>query len=183
MNSLVELISGIYQQFGLGSANNGDLWGILAVLFITFSAITFLLRSSAVQEDQQSFEQTKQTLPLRDNEAPAFETEIKDVHIPTDEKIDLAIVEKEEGPTWKERLTKGFARSRSEVWGKLENIFSKEKLDDDVLDEVEEILYTADIGPTTAAEIIDELRERSKKPDFNSAQFKVFLYDIGKKEY
>ena len=77
------------------------------------------------------------------------------------------------GPTWKERLAKGFARS-SEVWGKLENIFSKEKLDDDVLDEVEEILYTADIGYTTAAEIIDELRERSKKPDFNSAQFKIF---------
>ena len=95
MNSLVELISGIYQQFGLGNANNGDLWGIFAVLFVTFSAITFLLRGSSAHEIEQTAKKAHQAIPIEDEQGPSFETEIKDVHIPTDEKPDLQVVEKE----------------------------------------------------------------------------------------
>ena len=178
MNALISFISEIYKNFGIEAANAGDVWGIAAVMLITLSAASFLFRSSEAQK------RTQITQEIPKSESKEFKTTIEDVHIESTEEVqtepELTIVEpvKDEGPSWRERLAKGFARSRSEVWGKLENIFSGDKLDEDVLDEVEEILYTADIGPATAADIIDELRKRSKEPGFDSAQFKLFLRDF-----
>ena len=178
MDSLISLMTEIYKNFGIESANAGDVWGTISVVMVILSAVTFLLSPK-----QKVEKKSIQTLPKELNEIPEkeFHTIVEDVHIP-EEKTELKIVapieEKIVGPSWRERLMKGFSRSRSEVWGKLENIFSGDKLDDDVLDEVEEILYTADIGPVTATEIINELRKRSKEPGFDSTQFKLFLRDF-----
>ena len=87
-------------------------------------------------------------------------------------KVEEVVVPK---VSWKERLSKGLSRSRQEVWGKLEKIFTGETLDEDTLEEIEELLYTADIGPATAAELIDALREKAKDVDFKSENFRVFL--------
>ena len=178
MDSLISFISEIYKNFGIEAANAGDVWGIAAVMLVTFAAISFLFRSEQVSQQSQKV----QEIPT--SESKEFKTTIEDVHIESSDaevktQPELKVVPSvDEGPTWRERLAKGFARSRSEVWGKLENIFSGDKLDEDVLDEVEEILYTADIGPATAGDIIDELRKRSKEPGFDSAQFKLFLRDF-----
>ena len=95
MNFLVELISGIYQQFGLGSANNGDLWEFLPFYSSHFLRLPFLLRGSSTHEVEQTAKEAHQAIPIEDEQGPSFETEIKDVHIPTDEKPDLQFVEKE----------------------------------------------------------------------------------------
>ena len=175
MNSLISFISEIYKNFGIHPANSGDVWGIAAVMLVTFAAVSFLFRGET--SDTQTATQ-KIEIPQESVESKKFETTIEDVHIATEPETEAAEETKPEGPSWRERLAKGLSRSRSEVWGKLENIFTGEKLSDDVLDEVEEILYTADIGPSTASDIIDELRKRAKEPGFNSAQFKEFLRDF-----
>ena len=176
MDTLISFISEIYKNFGIESANAGDVWGIISVMLITFSATSFLLRRTDVAQTEVKLPKKATDLPEKE-----FQTTVEDVQI-LEEKTELKeVLPLEKGvvePTWRERLTKGLARSRSEVWGKLENIFSGEKLSDDVLDEVEEILYTADIGPSTAGDIIEELRKRAKEPNFDSAQFKIFLRDF-----
>lgn len=51
------------------------------------------------------------------------------------------------------RLTAGLAKSTSRLTGGVDAIFNKRKLDDDTVEELEELLIAADLGPTTAAKI------------------------------
>ncbi|MCP4912682.1 MAG: signal recognition particle-docking protein FtsY [Oligoflexia bacterium] len=80
--------------------------------------------------------------------------------------------------SWAQRLTKGLSASREQVWGKLGNIFSGSALNDDQIEEVEELLYGADIGPNTVMEIMDELQAQAKKEGFGEEAFKEFLYNF-----
>ncbi len=77
--------------------------------------------------------------------------------------------------SWTDRLKKGLSRSRLDVWGKLGSIFTGGKLDEDAIEEVEEILYSADIGPTTAAELLEALEEEAKKEGFGKEEFTNFI--------
>lgn len=78
--------------------------------------------------------------------------------------------------TWYERLQKGLNRSRSEIWGKLENILSGPTLSDDAIDQMEELLYTADIGSLMVTELIVEFQEKVKNGVITPAEFKDFFY-------
>lgn len=57
------------------------------------------------------------------------------------------------------RIKKGLEKTRVGLWGTVGNIFGK-KIDEKLLEELEESLILADVGPVPAAEIIDELRKR-----------------------
>ena len=82
------------------------------------------------------------------------------------------------GPSWKERLAKGLSNSH-QIWGKIENVFStSHKMDDDSVEEMEEILYGADIGPTLVQELIDELKKISQGSDseMSTKDFKQTIF-------
>lgn len=66
--------------------------------------------------------------------------------------------------SWTERLSLGLGTSRSQVWGKIGNLFAGEKPS---LDEIEEVLYTADIPTSLVQELLTKLdREgKGKSPD------------------
>ena len=61
--------------------------------------------------------------------------------------------------SWAERLTLGLATSRSEVWGKIGQLFAGEKPH---LDEIEEVLYTADIPTAMVQELLGKLEKDGK---------------------
>jgi fused signal recognition particle receptor len=68
-------------------------------------------------------------------------------------------------PGWRERL-RGSAFARS-----FGGLFSRNpKLDDELLDEVETALLTADVGVTATAQLIDTLRKRMKAREFADAR-------------
>ena len=61
----------------------------------------------------------------------------------------------------KETLDKGLDKTRSSVFEKITRaVAGKSKLDDDVLDEIEEALITSDVGLGTTVKIIEALEER-----------------------
>lgn len=63
-----------------------------------------------------------------------------------------------------ERLKAGLTKTKNAVFGRLEGFFrGYSKIDDEMLEELEEILITADIGVGVTEDIIDELRDRAKK--------------------
>ncbi|KRD80337.1 signal recognition particle-docking protein FtsY [Lysobacter sp. Root983] len=67
-------------------------------------------------------------------------------------------------PGWRERL-RGSAFARS-----LGGLFSRNpKLDDDLLDEIETALITADVGVTATTQLIESLRRRMKAREFADA--------------
>ena len=70
-----------------------------------------------------------------------------------------------------DKLKKGLFKTKDAIVGKIDNLFKKfVKVDEDLFDELEELLISADIGVNTTEEILDELREwaidnRVKEPE------------------
>ena len=59
-----------------------------------------------------------------------------------------------------EKLKSGLLKTKSAIIGKIDNLFkSFAKVDEDLFDELEELLISADIGFNTTEQILDELRE------------------------
>ena len=62
-----------------------------------------------------------------------------------------------------EKLKQGLTRTKEAITGKVNEVFSNfRKVDEDLLEELEEILIMSDIGVETATEIISKLRNRIK---------------------
>lgn len=99
----------------------------------------------------------------------------KPVHVPTEHPPELV---PKEAITFSERLKSGLSRSRQEVWGKLTTLFSGGVLDDDKIESLEELLYGADIGTATVAELMVSVHKKAKEGDFSEDSFKAFLFDF-----
>lgn len=80
--------------------------------------------------------------------------------------------------SFSDRLKLGLSRSRSEVWGKLSNLFTGPSLDDNTIESIEELLYSADIGTATVGELIEEVKKKTKEGELNESSFKTFLFDF-----
>ncbi|MFT4662125.1 MAG: fused signal recognition particle receptor [Patiriisocius sp.] len=67
----------------------------------------------------------------------------------------------------KEQLDKGLEKTKSSVFSKLTKaIAGKSKVDDEVLDNLEEVLVTSDVGVTTTLRIIEKIEERVAKDKY-----------------
>ena len=61
------------------------------------------------------------------------------------------------------KLKEGLLKTKNAIMGKVDSIIKKfTKVDEELFDELEELLISADIGFLTTMEILDELRETVK---------------------
>ena len=61
-------------------------------------------------------------------------------------------------------LNKGMSKTSNKFTNGLARIFlGKKKIDDDLLEELEEVLITADIGPVATMEIIEQVRDEASR--------------------
>jgi fused signal recognition particle receptor len=68
--------------------------------------------------------------------------------------------EQEDGGGWLSRLTFGLTKSSGKIGSGLADIFTKRKPDEQTLSELEDLLIEADMGPITAASLVDKIRAR-----------------------
>ncbi|MBQ4139306.1 MAG: signal recognition particle-docking protein FtsY, partial [Muribaculaceae bacterium] len=67
----------------------------------------------------------------------------------------------------KETLDKGLNKTKEGVFSKLKHaIAGKSRIDDDVLDNLEEVFITSDVGVDTTLKIIDRIQERVKRDKY-----------------
>jgi fused signal recognition particle receptor len=66
-------------------------------------------------------------------------------------------------PSWRERLKAGLARTREQFGGKLKSIFARGKVDDELLEELETLLLTSDVGMEATQHLLGELKMRAKR--------------------
>jgi len=65
---------------------------------------------------------------------------------------------------WLSRLTSGLSKSTNKITQGITDVITKKKLDDEALEQLEDALIEADLGPKTAAKIIEEFsRDRFGK--------------------
>lgn len=170
MDALLSTLAQAYSSLGIETAaNEGVLWSLLSVVFLITAAGSMAFRGGGKSEKL---------------EAPPKST-VETPKVVVKEEISEAVKEEvkkptvvEAGPSWSERLSKGLSRSRSEVWGKIGALFGGGKLNDETLEEVEELLYGADIGPAMVGELIKQLQEQAGSGNFTEAQFKNFLFNF-----
>ena len=62
-----------------------------------------------------------------------------------------------------DKLRKSLAKTKDNLMGKISHVVLRRKIDDDLLDEIEEILIEADVGVKATMRLIDNLRERVKQ--------------------
>ncbi len=77
---------------------------------------------------------------------------------------------KKEDKEAQEGLDKGLARTKESLFKKLGKLLlGKRKVDDDVLDELEEVLITSDVGVDTTLKIIERIQERVKRDTYSGS--------------
>ena len=70
-----------------------------------------------------------------------------------------------------DKLKEGLGKTKKTFDEKINNVFSSfRKVDEELLEELEEVLVTSDIGMETSIEIIDKLRTKIKKEKIEDEQ-------------
>lgn len=85
-----------------------------------------------------------------------------------------------------DKLKQGLAKTKNAVFGQVNEVIkSFRKVDESLLEELEEIMICADMGATTTEKIIDELRDRIKTnniknaDDVRSALAEILMAQVG----
>jgi fused signal recognition particle receptor len=74
------------------------------------------------------------------------------------------------------RFSNSLKKTREGTFKKLNRIFTaKRKIDDELLDEIEEILIAGDVGVDTTLELIDKIKERVKNDKYETSDELEFL--------
>ncbi|MDR1313202.1 MAG: signal recognition particle-docking protein FtsY, partial [Deltaproteobacteria bacterium] len=71
---------------------------------------------------------------------------------------------------WFARLKNKLSKTRDAIAGRIENVVKgKRVIDEEVLEELEEILYTADLGPETASELLAQVKGKVDRNELGDA--------------
>ncbi|MGJ8572937.1 MAG: signal recognition particle-docking protein FtsY [Hoeflea sp.] len=86
-----------------------------------------------------------------------------------------------EQSNWWQRLRKGLSRTSGQLTGQISGIFTKRKLDEETLQDLEDVLLQADLGVETAMRITDALSATRYGKDISPAEVqKVMANEITK---
>ena len=77
--------------------------------------------------------------------------------------------------SWFERLRRGLARSSNSLSDSIGGIFTKRKLDDDTLQDLEDVLIQADLGLETAMRVTDALSSSRYGKDVSSDEVRAIM--------
>jgi fused signal recognition particle receptor len=65
--------------------------------------------------------------------------------------------------SWAQRLRAGLSKTRAQLGGRISALFSRTKVDDELLEELETLLITSDVGLDATTHLLDVLRERVRR--------------------
>jgi len=77
--------------------------------------------------------------------------------------------------SWFQRMREGLARSSRELTGNIAGVFTKRKLDDDTLQDLEDVLIRADLGVETALRVTDSLASSRYGRDVSDAEVRAVM--------
>ncbi len=113
-----------------------------------------------IDEDELTDEDNEEA--LSDVEAVYGEEENEEAEEEADEEDEEEEEEEDKVSFW-EKLKSGLAKTKNALFGSVHDMLSNfVRVDEDLLEELEELLIMSDIGVAATEEIIEELRERIK---------------------
>jgi fused signal recognition particle receptor len=150
----------------------------LAYLLIALAVIAiflFLIRRASEKQSSESARKVRERLTERregkERERAPETREVEERAEEEEEEVEPGF-EEEEGEAEDEEeapqedageraaaLQRGLSRTRGGFVARLGRLFSRKKIDEDVLDELEQVLFTADIGPRAADKLFRSIKE------------------------
>ncbi|HEY5920400.1 MAG TPA: signal recognition particle-docking protein FtsY [Kofleriaceae bacterium] len=144
----------------------------IAILVITF--VVLMLRRASNKSRAQAPSDARTRLGLEQKpEAPVRKRPVKTAKKP--EPAPEPEVEEREEPAEADEATAaaykaGLAKTRGGFVAKLGKLFGKKKIDAETLDEVEEVLFSADIGPRAAERIFTSVKSGLSKAELEDPE-------------
>ncbi len=129
--------------------------GILVAVLFGLGGAVALVRRAAYRSKLSG--SSPKTLP-KAAPAPEFEKQ--------PEPSEASPTEEPEG----EKLRQGLAKTRGGFVAKMGALFGKKQIDANILEELEEVLFTADIGPKTSARLFDAIKDSLSRDDLGQAE-------------
>ena len=78
-------------------------------------------------------------------------------------------------PSWFQRLREGLSRSSKELSSNIAGVFTRRKLDEDTLQDLEDVLIRADLGMETAIRVTDALSSGRYGRDVSDAEVRAIM--------
>ena len=120
-----------------------------------------------IELNEEKLEDTLNDEKINETIKNSEESKIYDEEVTIYEDVKEENIEVEEEPQKKvnlfERLKQGLTKAKQGITDKIDDVLkSYTKVDEELLEELEEILITADVGVNTTMDIIDKLRDKIK---------------------
>jgi len=151
------------------------LYSLIALACIALIIIIDLIRTKRLHKKPKKVEQLphSETTPAQVlNKDSAPETLVK-AKAPAKVKTlstEKPITEKTEAKNFFGRIKSGLTRTRGQLSGGLSKLFlGKKQIDEDLLEDIETLLLTADIGIEATTEIIQSITEQSERNELKDA--------------
>ena len=105
-----------------------------------------------------------------------LEPEVTPEHTPVEDATEAeALSDHSEEGGWLSRLTGGLSKSTNKITQGLTDLVTKKKLDQDTLDNLEELLIEADLGPKTAMKVVEDFAEGRFGKDLSEEEIREAL--------
>lgn len=72
--------------------------------------------------------------------------------------------------SWRERLFAGLTKTRQQIGGSVRSLFARGQVDDELLEELEALLLSADVGVEATIILIEDLRQRARKQNLHTPE-------------
>lgn len=166
---MLNIIPTLYAQTVPTEVPEGLPWDMIAsaVILVTLLIAFFFLRRFMEKPTPPRAEQAPRT-----EEVPVVpEARKEEVVEAVKEAEELAEIRRDNQASWLERLREGLSKTRSHLKDNLSRLLGGQKLDDQTLEQVHEVLFRSDMGVETADHLVDRLRKRfggqSTAPDWS----------------
>jgi fused signal recognition particle receptor len=158
------------------------LYSLIALAIITLIIAIDLIKAKKLHTKPKKIEQSPHSGAgtAKPAEKPAPAELITEAVTPTEVKVPA----KPEATNFFSRIKTGLTRTRGQLSGGLSELFlGKKQIDDDLLEDIETLLLTADIGVEATAEIIATITEKSERNELKDvasvhAALKTELSDL-----
>jgi fused signal recognition particle receptor len=122
---------------------------------------------TTIPDNETTTKEDKTTIPDAKTVVPDRKTIVPE----SPNKTVVEETEKDARPGFFERLKKGLNKTHANLIGRIDSlVLGKKQIDVDTLEELEEILITADIGVSTAVELIRTLEQRLKRNELKDGE-------------
>ena len=72
--------------------------------------------------------------------------------------------------SWRERLFAGLTKTRQQIGGSVRSLFARGKVDDELLEELETLLLSADVGVEATVKLLEELRLKARRDNLQTPE-------------